>query len=590
MRLTFCLPVLKTRVSVMGMLLAGAILSSQSNADALRSTVFYNGHVFTAEPAHPYAEAVAIKGSSIIAVGERGAVQKSAGPDALLVDLQNQFLMPGMIDAHAHPISGGTKLNMASFATPPGSVDALVQFVQRQIERGTSRVGDTLAIYGIDLGYWAHIEEIDASLSSGTAGRMPIVLFGSDGHTAWANKAARDRAGINAAFVRGLSKDQKTYYGIGKNSNPNGFVVDVGKNKLDRSLPAFSDEAMLAAGQGAVHYMNSMGITGWLEAAVTGVIGGAGPLSVRSPGYLPVYKQLSQRGELTAHVAAYAVVRPSSGLEQIDVVQALQAQYSSIPNFTLAGLKIFADGVVEYPSQTALLTKPYINTGRTTPELYTPQEMSALVTEADKRGLRIHVHAIGDLAVKNTLDAFAAARLANPHDTRPFVMTHIQFAAPADIPRFGQLNVIAAMQLLWAVADPTTIDPVEPYIDPAIYQHMYPARSILDTGGLIAGASDWPVSTANPFLAIYQAETRSGPRGILQADQRMPREAMLYAYTQNAAAVLGQSEIIGSIKAGKLADLVLLDRDVLVIPVEELKNVQVVWTLFGGKTVFSKSP
>jgi predicted amidohydrolase YtcJ len=161
---------------------------------------------------------------------------------------------------------------------------------------------------------------------------------------------------------------------------------------------------------------------------------------------------------------------------------------------------------------------------------------------------------------------------------------------PGDIPRFAELRVTAALQLLWALADASTNEIVRPYIDPDIYRWMYPARSLLDSGAVIAGASDWPVSSANPFLAIYQAETRIGAEGVLDETQRMPREAMLYAYTRNSAQVLGMADQIGSLAPGKLADLVLVDRDVLTVSAGELKDAKVVWTLFGGKAVFGQSP
>jgi predicted amidohydrolase YtcJ len=216
--------------------------------------------------------------------------------------------------------------------------------------------------------------------------------------------------------------------------------------------------------------------------------------------------------------------------------------------------------------------------------------MNALVSEAYRRGLTVHIHAIGDLAVKDSLDAFEAARKANPTTRLPMVITHVQFADPEDIPRFGSLHVIAALQLVWAVADPSTNEQVKPYIAPEIYRWMYPARSILDTGGEIAGASDWPVSTANPFAAIYQAETRSGPQGVLDPAQRVPREVMLYAYTRNAAEVLDQSSEIGTIAPGKRADLALIDRDVLTVSADELKDAKVLFTMFGGKLVYGQEP
>jgi predicted amidohydrolase YtcJ len=568
-----------------------ALVQSQAAADSMPTTVFYDAHIFTAEHNHPYAEALAIRGDRIVAVGTREAVERAAGPGARRVDLKERFLMPGMIDAHAHPIDGGLTLLRARFPDTQDSVPALVAFVSDLAAKHSSRVGDTLVVYDIDIGYWTHAAEIDAALSSGPFAHLPIVLYGSDGHTAWANRLARTRAGITAAYLRKLPHDQQRYYGFDDSFNPNGFAVDTGEAKIDASLPAESADAMRDAGRAAVKYMNGLGITGWLDAAAAGALMGVTPLRADQPGRtLPVYQELALSGELTAHVVAYPVVRPNAGLQQIDAVEALRDQYKNIPDFTIPGLKVFADGVVEIPSQTAAMTQPYRNTGRTAPLLFDPVKFNALVAEADRRGLIVHVHAIGDLAVRAALDGFAAARQANPSGTLPHTLTHAQFVDPKDIPRFADLRVIAALQLLWAVADQSTNEQVKPYVDPEIYPWMYPARSMLETGAEIAGASDWPVSSANPFEAIYQAETRSGPQGVLNADQRMPRVAMLYAYTRNAAHVLNQLDQIGSLAPGKLADLVLLDRDVLTVGAEELKDTQVVWTMFKGKIVYGTAP
>jgi len=561
-----------------------------SAEEAAGTQILYNAEVFTAEYDHPYAEAVAIRDGRILAVGSMEMVEAAAGPTATKIDLKGNFLMPGMIDAHAHPIAGGVTLIQANFPDTADSVPALAQFVAAQMKKNGSRLGTTLVINGIDIGYWSHAAEIDTALSSAEYAKQPIVLFGSDGHTAWANRPARNHAGITAKYIKSLSANEQRYFGYDAAFNPNGFVVDAGKTKLDKSLPTPSPESMLEAGRAAVRYMNGFGITGWLDAAVSGVVGGAVPASPDELGFLPVYKELAQRGELTAHVVAYPVVQPDLGVQQIDAVEAIRAKFKDIPNLTIPGLKVFADGVVEVPSHTAALTKPYRDTGRLVTPLFTPAKMNALVSEAYRRGLTVHIHAIGDLAVKDSLDAFEAAEKANPDTHLPFVMTHVQFADPEDIPRFGQLHVIAALQLLWAVADPSTNEQVKPYIDPQIYRWQYPARSILDTGGVIAGASDWPVTTANPLDAIFQAETRSGPQGVLDAAQRMPRLAMLYAYTRNSAAALDQLSEIGSLKPGKRADLTLIDRDLLTIPAEELKSASVIFTLFGGKMVYGHAP
>ena len=566
-------------------------------ADVPDSTIlFYNAHVFTAEPNAPYAEAVAIRGDRIVAVGALESVERAAGQGARRVDLGGRFLMPGMLDAHAHPIGtrkvlgGGAILVLANFPDTSDSLPDLVSFVGKTIDSRASLMGDTVIVNGLDIGYWSHAADIDGALSGGRFAEVPIVLFGSDGHTGWANNKARERAGITAAYLRKLAPAQRAYYGFGPGFAPNGFVVDVGLTRLRMSMPPASMETMLSYGRAGVHYLNALGITGWLDAAVAGVVGGDLPLTLEDPGALPVYRELARRGELTAHVAAYPVIKPNDGVQQLDVVEALRKQYADVPNLTIPGPKVFADGVVEYPSQTAALTKPYLNTGKSTPVLFDPKSFDDLVVEADRRGMIVHIHAIGDLAVKLSLDAFGAARKANPNGTLPHTMTHLQFVDAEDVPRFADYRVIAALQLLWAVADPSTNEEVKPYIDPAIYARMYPARSLLDTGATIAGASDWPVTTANPFEAIYQAETRVGPQGVLNAGQRMPREAMLFAYTRNSAKVLNQLDEIGSIADGKHADLVLVDRDVLTVPVAEVKDAKVLWTMFGGRIVYGTGP
>jgi predicted amidohydrolase YtcJ len=572
-----------------GWLLCAAAEPAAPSADPAE-IVFYNARVFTAEPLHPYADSVALRGDRIIAVGAVAQVAPQVNNYAKRVDLGGRFLMPGMLDAHAHPIEGGLELVQVRYSAMDGSVPNLVHFVESQASEKAAHRGDALVIYDLDLGFWGHLPELDLALSSGTFAKQRVALYGSDGHTAWANRAARDKAGVTRASLRGMPESERRFYGHDDNLEPNGFLVDAGRNRLTASLPAITPEIWLAAAKAAVEYMHSFGITGWLDAAPAGVVGGDIPLSVKDPGVLPVYRALAAAQGLTVHVRAYPVVKPDLGSQQVDVVQALQALYNDVPNFKIPGLKVFADGVVEFPSQTAALTKPYVNSGRSMSPLFTAAKMNALVAEAYRRGLAVHIHAIGDLAVKQSLDAFKAARRANPSTTLPFVLTHAQFVDAEDIPRFAQIGVTAALQLLWALADPSTNEMVKPYIDAKIYRQMYPARSLLDSGAVIAGASDWPVSSPNPFLAIYQAETRRGVQGVLDETQRMPRAAMLYAYTRHSAAVLDLADQIGSIAPGKLADLVLVDRDVLTVPVDELKEAKVVWTLFAGKAVYGEPP
>jgi predicted amidohydrolase YtcJ len=321
-----------------------------------------------------------------------------------------------------------------------------------------------------------------------------------------------------------------------------------------------------------VEYNYSLGITAWLDPLARDYV-------------LRAYKMLADRGELTSEVVAFPQVFAKDPAGELAGVQKTRAAYKDVPHLHVTGIKIFADGVVEFPSQTAHLSKPYRNTGRNGDLLFEPKKFAELCIAADKQGLIIHVHAIGDGAVTAALDGIAAARKANGDSGLPHTITHEQFVQPEDFPRFRELGVVSALQLFWAEASPDTIEILKPYLDPEIYEWQYPARSILDSGGIISGASDWPVSTANVFRAIYQAETRKGSEGVLDAAQDMPREAMFYAYTRNSARAMNMDSI-GTIAAGKRADLVLLDRDVLTVTPEEMRDTKVLWTMVAGKMVY----
>jgi hypothetical protein len=387
------------------------------------------------------------------------------------------------------------------------------------------------------------------------------------------------RAGINQQLISSLDAVGRGYYGYGTDFEPNGFLVDAGVEKVGAVLPKPSKERMLAAARAAVQYMHRLGITAWLEATITEEM-------------LASYRKLVETSELHSHVAALPVIEFKKGHLEQQLAMALQwrENFKDVPGVKVVGIKVFADGVVEYPSQTALMSKPYRTTGRNGELLFNPADFARIAVAADKQGMIVHVHAIGDQAVTEALNGIEAARKANGNSGVPHTITHLQFIRPKDIPRFRELGVIASFQLYWANAETDTIELVKPYVDAAIYQWQYPARTVLDEGGIIAGASDWPVSTANVFRAIYQAETRKGPEGVLDESQRVPREAMLYAYTRNAARALRLEDQVGSIAPGKQADFALLDRDVLTITAEEARDTKVLWTIVGGQTVYGEKP
>jgi len=512
-----------------------------------------------------------------VAVGSYADVKLTVGKDAKAVDLQGKTLLPGLIDSHAHPMDGGLSLTGADVGDQMQSVDQLAEFVAAAQKNRKGMRGDILYVSGLPLAFWSKTDELNARFDSGVYAQQPVFLEGMDGHTGWANRALLSKAGVTKEFVSQLSDLERSYYGVGRDLQPNGFAVDSGLSKIRTVVPAPTKEQWLEGGRAAVQYLHSMGITAWIDA-------------VANEPVLSTYKGLAERGELTAHVAAFPVVNPRNNpAQELAAYQTLRAKFAGVPELAMPGIKVFADGVVEYPSQTAALTRPYRNTGKSGELLFDPAQFAVLVTAADKQGLIVHIHALGDLAVKESLNAIQAARKANGNSGLPHTLTHVQLADPEDFIRFRQLGVIAALQLLWAEASGDTIELMKPYLDPAVYQWQYPARSMLDAGATISGASDWPVSSPNVFWAIYQAETRKGPEGVLDPEQRMPRAAMLYAYTRNSARALNQLDRIGTIAPGKQADLVLVDRDVTTVPVEELKDTKVLWTMFGGKVVWNSA-
>src|SRR5271166_2832884 len=566
---------LRTVVRCCFVLATLSLCLSAQLAPAQESTgerVFFNAKVFTADPAAPYASAVAIRGDKIVAVGTLPEVLKSVSAGAERVDLQGATLFPGFIDSHSHSVEGGLGLISADVSDKVQSIDQLPPFVAEAKSSGKGMMGDILEVDGMPLEFWSHTDDLNARFSTGPYQDQAVFLRGMDGHTGWANVALLKKAGITPAFLKGLSADARRYYGVGKDFQPNGFLVDFGVEKVEALLPKPSDDRLLAAGRAALRYNYSLGITAWLD-----------PLA--DPEVLRTYKLLADHGELTSQVAAFPRVLSKDPPAELAEVQKIRESYKNVPNLHVTGIKIFADGVVEFPSQTANLTQPYKNTGHNGELLFDPQKFAELCIAADKAGLIIHVHALGDGAVKAALDGIAAARKANGNSGLPDTLTHEQFVEPGDFTRFRELGVISALQLLWAEGSVDTIEIVKPYLEPEIYKWQYPARSILDNGGIISGASDWPVSTANVFRAIYQAETRKGKEGVLDPSQAMPREAMFYAYTRNSARAMNMDPI-GTIAPGKRADLVLLDRDVLTVSPEEMRDTQVVWTMVGGKTVY----
>jgi predicted amidohydrolase YtcJ len=339
-------------------------------------------------------------------------------------------------------------------------------------------------------------------------------------------------------------------------------------------MPATTDAQLQKGLRYSVKLLNGLGITAVQEA------------DVNEP-YLKAYKAVDATGELSLRVVTSILWDRDKGLEQIADIKRLRAQYTA--GHVVAGtVKIFQDGVME--NYEAAMLEPYLLPGnvRGTP-LIDPERLKEIVTRLDADGFQVHFHAIGDAAIRQTLDAVEAARKANGDLGHRHHIAHLELIDPADIPRFRELGVVANFQPLWAYADSYITELTIPFIGPQRSNWLYPIGSVYRSGAVVAFGSDWSVSTPNPFEEIETAVTRMGALGETKtpflAAERINLPEAIAAFTINAAYVNRLEKQTGSVEVGKLADLVVLDRNLFAIPSTEISDAKALVTLFEGKTV-----
>ena len=570
-------------------LLLAAVSFASMEAMAAADLVLFNGKIFTADRAQPKVQALAVQDGKVLQVGSDVQIKALIASGTKVVDLGGKALMPGLIDSHSHAIFGGLEMASANMEDEVVNLDELEKRLKAWRDDGKARHGDVLGVAGMSSAYWAQAEAFGQKFNAGEWAKVPVVFTGSDHHTAWANNVMLERAGIDAALLKSLPDAEKDTIGKLADGSPNGFLVDAGWDRVASKMPVPSPADMLKAAQSAVRYNNSLGITAWMDPAANAAPGE--PVFALKPtentvGVLPVYKALAESGGMSAHVAALLVANPKSVPADLDTLDKVRQQFQGIPNLTLPGVKIFADGVIEYPAQSAAMIDPYSNSHKQGELLIDPKHFGELVSAIDQRGWLVHIHAIGDRAVRESLNGIAQARKDRQSGVTHSI-THLQMVNPKEFARFKPLNVIASMQLLWASADEYTLDMIKPYVSALAFRYQYPAHSLLKQGATIAGASDWAVSSPNPWNAMAQAISREGPLGVLNADERIDRETMLYAYTLNAARTIGLEKQIGSLSPGKQADFIVLDRDVFSVDNKALHDTQVLQTWFAGREVYA---
>lgn len=552
--------------------------------------ILTNGTIFTADPANEYPQAVGIRGKTIVAVGSLNDVTAALGSTAQRLDLQGGYLLPGLIDSHVHAGFAGFQVSAVSFPETVVSEEALRDFAQSQLHNKQAYIEDVLLFMNVPLEYWGHIPRLQAVFNSGEFASIPVILAGSDAHTGWCNTAMLARAGISAASD--LPAAVKATFGVDANGTFNGFASEGGWDELLKAAPRVPEARMAAGIKTAAGILHSYGITAWMDPISN--IRPLAPIFNTSPderdtGLLPAYKQLLQAGELNAHVSALLLVGINSEAALIDRLLQVKEQFSNVNNLNVIGIKILQDGVLEYPSQTAKLSLPYLNRkDYSGPQTIQPARFGHLVAAADARSLIVHTHAIGDRAATEALDAVAYARTVNAPSKQLHSLTHAQIVRPEDLPRFRQLNVAVAMQFLWSGKAPSTDELVKGSVPAPLLKALYPAGSLLRNGALVAAASDWPVSTPDPFLAMHTAITRQGPSGFLPPENEIiSRRDVLYAYTRNAAKLIGRDQEIGSIAVGKSADFALLDQNLEAVSVNRIPATKVLWTMFEGKKIYT---
>ena len=570
-------------------LLAATLAFSSWQAMAAADLVLVNGKVYTAEPGQALMQAVAVKDGKIVQVGTDAQINALADAHTQRIDLAGKVLMPGMIDTHSHPVAGAFATLGANLEDQVKPLAELEQWILAEVKGGRGRAADVISIANVSSAYWEKSRELGQLFNQGHWADQPLVLNGIDGHTGWANNAMLKRLNIDAARVKGMSEQDRSYVGHEADFTPNGYFSESQWDQVRSQIPAASEEVMLKAVREAVRINNQYGVTAWMDAAANA--GSDDSLfdfkaTEQSYGVLPLYRTLAEKGELSAHVAALMIANPKSRPADLEVLASVMNKFQGVPNLSFPGIKVFVDGVLEYPGQTAAVLAPYKNSQKNGQLLIEPEHFGELVAAAEQRDWIVHMHAVGDRAVRESLNGVEYARKLNS-SAKAHSISHLQLVDPKDFPRFKQLGVIASMQLLWATGESYTVELVKPYISASAYSYQYPANSLQHAGAMIAGASDWPVSSPNPWNAIAQAVTRKGPLGVLNAKESVDRQVMFQAYTLNAAKTLRLDQQIGSLAPGKQADLIVLDRDVFKVSNDELFDTQVLKTFFAGKQVYA---
>ncbi len=529
--------------------------------------VFTGGAVYTVDAARSFAEAVAVRGGKIVYVGPSSGARAFQGPATPVVDLAGKMLLPGFHDAHVHPVSSGMDLvlcDLSGAKTKEEVFDAIRKYAAAHpTEAWIQGSGWELPIFPAANPTRG---ELDALVPD-----RPAFLSAADGHSAWVNTKALEIGEVTKA-----TPDPKNgRIERDASGGPSGTLREAAQRLVARNIPKPAAKDYAAGLRRGLELANRFGITSLIEANAGDHI-------------LEAYAGAERSGGLTARVVASLSVDTSVGSEQVAELARKRKAFTR-GRLRATAAKIFADGVIE--SETAALLAPYLDRpGYSGKPNLEAEAFNRLATALDKELFQIHIHAIGDRAIRMSLDALEAARTHNgPRDARPLI-AHLELIDPQDIPRFRRLGVIADFQPLWAYADAYIRDLTIPKLGPERSRWLYPIGSVAASGAVVAGGSDWSVSSLNPLDAIEVAVTRrgleEGPGPAFIPEERLDLPAALAAYTIAGAYAAFEEKETGSIEVGKAADLIVLDRNLFEIPLQKLHEARVLLTLLEGREVY----
>lgn len=532
------------------------------------SLAFTNGKVFTGDADRPFVEAVAVSGERVMAIGRNDEIEAGLGHATEIVDLAGALVTPGFTDAHVHTATSGLEQLRLNFDRCDNASDALAA-----IARYVADHPDEPWIIG---GGWsqAWFERgcPDARTLDAILGDRPALLTNADGHGAWANTRALEIAGISAA----TSDPYDGRIERRADGTPQGTLHEGAKRLVQRHAPEDTVEDFergLLRGQ---EEMLRYGITGWQEAAVF-------------PEVQDAYLRVASSGALLGDAVGALWWNRDGGLEQVHDLVARRER--SAPGFRPTSVKLMLDGVAE--NFTASVLDPYLDSdGVTTTnkgiDFIDPLELREIVTILDRHDFQCHFHAVGDGAVHNALDAIEAARDANGASANRHHIAHIQFVHPDDVPRFARLGVIANAQPFWALNDAYQIELTRPFISPERDSWQYPFGSLVRAGSALGMGSDWNVSTANVMEEIDVAINRTGPEGgpPLGPEQALSPVEALTAFTMGSAYINSSEHDRGSLAVGKLADVVVFDRDPFTS--RDFGATKVLLTFVRGEVVYER--